>query len=318
MEVEDFQQWLLRSEVCPETKSSFEPVSGLIQECPDNPVRVWYEFAKTQTWLHESSRAVDATSASSFAPREHEVAVPKPEGEMEKWLIQPVDCVSGQLQATLSVSNASSDMQYWLSGHQTFTKQLTAIVNSPLSIWLKKEEKRKETSLTDYSAWLYRPEGPAFTKENAVPDPLRGWKRYQEGVSWLKGSPSSSPCMDSNRRSFSSLPLSLNDDSKWLAAPKSDHVSGSLPPTINIGIDSQWLATPKDEKVGGSLPPTIDMGIDNKWLATPTTINGVGESIPKTTPGDIDQWLLSSAPSDQDSIASVATLGSEFELVDEY
>ena len=263
MEFSELQHWLMprKSDV---VNTPSEGVTGMSQF---DPLRVWVDSTKTMSWLHESSRLTDSTSTSSFTPRDHEVAVPSADGDLEKWLVRPVSnlSLSEEFQTKLIVFDAENDTQPWLATGPRPPCKVNEILVSPLSEWLVNDvpDAVLEEPLSDYSNWLYK---PGLQKETTIIDPLKGWMRYQQGQSWLKTPPLTSTVTECG--SFSSLPLSLN-------------------------VDNQWLATPTPEGMGGSLPATLN--------------------------NDLDQWLTpSSFPSDQDSIASVVTIESDFDMVEDY
>ena len=266
MEFSELQQWLMpRKSGLVSTPSEGETFERGMSQF--DPLRVWVDSTKEVSWLHESSRLADSASTASFTPRDHEVAVPSADGDLERWLVRPVSnhSLSEQFQAKLIVSDAENDTQSWVATGPRPRCKVTKILDSPLTDWLVCDSPVEilDEALEEYSKWLYK---PRLQEETAIIDPLKGWMRYQQGLSWLKTPPLTSPVAECG--SFSSLPLSLN-------------------------VDNQWLATPTPEGMGGSLPATLN--------------------------NDLDQWLTpSSFPSDQDSIASVVTIESDFDMVEDY
>ena len=255
-------------------------------------IRSWVEYSKSKTWLLEASRLSDQSNTLSALPREHQVAVPLPKSEVEKWLIRPTaDALAGQLQAKLFVSSENTP---WLMSHDdadAVTAQFSAILSSPNSQWLCKRSTRPD----DLAKWLVEPKKPRLAPTSSF-DPLSTWKTFQEGISWI-----AHPFSKDNDADTTPMDYESGEEEDLLGFPSSAPSSLPLPLSSpqQMGVDiDKWLL-PSAVPSFSSLP-----------LFEPTNpVGGVGT---------LNQWLSrSQSPSEHESEASLLTLSSEYELVNE-
>ncbi len=263
-------------------------------------IRSWVEYSKSKTWLLEASRLSDQSNTLSALPREHQVAVPLPKSEVEKWLIRPTaDALAGQLQAKLFVSSENTP---WLMSHSphddadAVTAQFSAILSSPASQWLCK----RGTRTSDFAKWLVEPKKPRLAPTSSF-DPLSTWKTFQEGINWIAHPFSKDNDADTTPMDYESG----EEEEDLLGFPPT--TPGSLPlllPFSNhqqIGVHlEKWLLPSGSTSHSSSFPICLAEEVGATYT--------------------LDQWLSPSQshPSfDQGSEASLITLGSEYELIDE-
>ena len=258
-------------------------------------IRSWIEYSKSKTWLLEASRVSDQSNTLSALPREHQLAVPLPKSEVEKWLIRPTaDALAGQLQAKLFVSSENAP---WLMSHSpkgdadTVIAQFSAILSSPNSQWLCKRGSRPD----DLAKWLVKPKKPRLAPATSF-DPLSTWNTFQEGINWIASPFSEEDAPETNLMDYES-----GEEEDLLGFPSAAPASLPLPLSSQqrMGVDTdKWLL------------PTAVPSFSSLPLFEPTNpVGGVGT---------LDQWLPhSQSPSEHESEASLLTLSSEYELVNE-
>ena len=257
-------------------------------------IRSWVEYSKSKTWLLEASRVPDQSDTLSGLPSEQLVADPLPKSEVEKWLIRPTaDALAEQLQAKLFVSSENAP---WLMSRapkddaDAVTAQFSAILSTPTSQWLCK----RGSTPDDLAKWLVKPKETHCLAPATSFDPLSTWKTFQEDINWIASS------------------LSVKDG----------------PDTIPMDYESEEDEDLLDFSAAPSyLPPASSqqqVGVDiDKWLL-PSAVPSFS-SLPLFEPANpverdatLDQWLpRSQSPSEHESEASLLTLSSEYELVDE-
>ena len=260
-------------------------------------IRSWVEYSKSKTWLLEASCVSDQSNILSALRSEQQVTAPLPKSEVEKWLIRPTaDALAGQLQAKLFVS---SENVPWLMScapkddADAVTAQFSAILSSPASQWLRKRGSRT----SDFANWLVEPKKPRLTATSSF-DPLSTRKTFQEGINCI-----ASPFSEENDPDAPPMNYE-NDEDKDLLGFQSTS-PGSLPvpfsnhQQISVHLE-KWLLPS-----GSTLHSSFPICLAEEVGATYT----------------LDQWLSPSQshPSfDQESEASLVTLGSEYELIDEF
>ena len=257
-------------------------------------IRSWVEYSKSKNWLMEASRVSDQSTTLSTPPREHQVAVPLPKGEVEKWLVRPTaDTLAEQLQAKLFIS---SENPPWLMSRtpkddeNAITGHFSAVLSSPNSQWLCKRSSRP----AELAKWLLEPKKPRLDPTSSF-DPLSTWKTFEEGIDWL-----ASPFCQEHNTDLEVDAVSGEDDDLLHFPPVA---TTSLPLPFNnhqqVGVDiDKWLL-PSSAPSCSSLP-----------LFESTK--------PVVVASTLDQWLPQShSPSEPESEASLLTLSSEYELVNE-
>ena len=177
-------------------------------------IRYWIEYSNSKNWLMETARVPDEGSTQSALPREHQVAVTLPRGEMEKWLIRPAaDTLAGQLETKLLVSSENAPWLMSCAPKDDEIGKFSAILCTPNAQWLSKAEYEQ------LAKWIMGPKSSC--------DPLTGWKTFQETVDWNVDS--------AGDEESSSLPLGVgygyhaqDDNKKWLLSSSAPSYS-SLP-----------------------------------------------------------------------------------------
>ena len=257
-------------------------------------IRSWVEYSKSKTWLLGASRVSDQSNTLSALPREHQVAVPLPKSEVEKWLNRPTaDALAGQLQAKLFVSSEN-----WLTSHSpkgdadAVTAQLSAILSSAASQWLCRRDSRS----SDFAKWLVEPKKLRLAPASSF-DPLSTWNTFQEGINWI-----ASPFSKDNDPGSPPMDYESDEDEDLLGFPSTP--PGSLPlPFSNhqqIGVHLEKWLLPSGSTLHSSPPICLAKELGGTY--------------------NLDQWLSPSQSHpffDQGSEASLITLGSEYELIDE-
>ena len=301
----EYEQWLYRGDstrdellVVTERKDTGPKQDGDSRK-EYEVVRSWLEYSQSETWLMGDSRVSDQASAQSALPREHQVAVTLPKGEMEKWLVRPTaDTLAGQLEAKLLISSENTP---WLmscapddDGH--IDGHFSAVLSSPNTQWLCKR------GAGELDKWLSQPKKRRLSPTTSC-DPLSSWKTFQDSVNW------SPPLLDMEHKSvFSGSDITPEIDT-------TGGEEGKLLTSPSVGPASLPLPSGKDDSIEQWLPPPANH-------ARPLSLLPLFEPAnPKGQAHSLDQWLSSSARSlpsfDVESEASLLSLGSDYELIDE-
>ena len=281
-----------------------------LKEEEDSPkdyeaIRSWVEYANTKTWLMEASRVSDKSTTLSTLPREHQVAAPLPDSEMEKWLVPPTaDALARRLQVNLVVS---SDNAPWLMSRapkedvNAITAHFSAVLSSPSSQWLGK----RSSCSDDLAKWLLEPKKQRLSP-TSFSDPLASWKTHQAGIDWIASPFSQEHVQD------------IHD-----TAPDLEEEDDSRGEEDNLAFSS---AAPTSLPLPLPFSCHQQMGVDiEKWLLPSGSILHLSHPLldsakPVGATETLDQWLCpsQSCPAfDQGSEASLITLGSEYELIEE-
>ena len=300
MSSEEYEQWLYRGDKGRGSRDIDRPKEE--EDLPKDyeAIRSWVECSKTKTWLMEASRASDQSTTLSTPPREHQVAVPLPKGEVEKWLVRPTaDTLAEQLQAKLFVS---SENPPWLMSRtpkddeNAITGHFSAVLSSPNSQWLCKRSSRP----AELAKWLLEPQKPRLDPTSSF-DPLSTWKTFKEGIDWL-----SSPfCQERDPDTNPESEDASGDENNLLA------FLSVAPASLPLPFNNQFRMQMDDNTEKWLLPSSS---------ASFSSLPLLGPPKPAEAACQLDQWLAptTSPPSfDQESETSLITLGSEYELIDE-
>ena len=299
----EYEQWLYRGDKGRGSWDIDRPKEEKDLPTDYEAIRSWVEYSKSKNWLMEASRASDQFTTLSTPPREHQVAVPLPKGEVEKWLVRPTaDTLAEQLQTKLFVSSEHSP---WLMSRtpkddeNAITGHFSAVLSSPNSQWLCKRSSRP----AELAKWLLEPKKPRLGPMSSF-DPLSSWKTFKEGIDWL-----SSPfCQERDPDKTPESEDASGDENNLLA------IRSVAPASLPLPSNNNQLCMQMDDNTEKWLLPSSSASFSSLDLPL------LGPAKPAEAACQLDQWLAptTSPPSfDQESETSLITLGSEYELIDE-